>query len=179
MLISVELLKALEDNNDSSEVCTAPLLGVTSYGVSMTTLEEVFLQLEETSDGDSESSIDDEHPVSLKSSRVEIVWFDMLVSLHFPIICCTVYSAVLIFLKMLQNKVDSQMFILFWQTGSTQDLLKPRDAINVEDGGSRVSGSVNALHKAGVELNNPELQANSQKPVWKAKQQLLGLLKVR
>ena len=80
---------------------------------------------------------------------------------------------------MLQNKVDSEMFILFWQTGSTQDLLKPRDAINVEDGGSRVSGSVNALHKAGVELNNPELQANSQKPVWKAKQQLLGLLKVR
>ena len=88
MLISVELLKALED--DSSEVCTAPLLGVTNYGVSMTTLEEVFLQLEETSDGDSESSIDDEHPVSLKSSRVEIVWFDMLASLHFPIICCTV-----------------------------------------------------------------------------------------
>ena len=41
-----------------------------------------------------------------------------------------------------------------------------------------MSGSVNALHKAGVELNNPELNENSQQPVWKAKQQLLGLLKV-
>ena len=78
MLLSVELLKALEDNNDSSEVCTAPLLGVTSYGVSMTTLEEVFLQLEETSEEDSESSLDDEPPVSLKSSRVAIVWLNIV-----------------------------------------------------------------------------------------------------
>ena len=76
MLLSVELLKALEDNNDSSEVCTAPLLGVTSYGVSMTTLEEVFLQLEETSEEDSESSLDDEPQVSWKPSGVGIVWFD-------------------------------------------------------------------------------------------------------
>ena len=45
-----DLLKALEDNNDGSEGCAAPLLGVTSYGVSMTTLEEVFLQLEDTSE---------------------------------------------------------------------------------------------------------------------------------
>ena len=80
---------------------------------------------------------------------------------------------------MLQSKVDFKLFTLFWQTReSTQDLLKPTDAINVEDGGSKVSGSVNALHKAGVELNNPELKENSQQPVWKAKQQLLGLLKV-
>ena len=80
---------------------------------------------------------------------------------------------------MLKNEVDSELFILFWQTGeSTQDLLRPRDAINVEDGGSKVSGSVNALHKAGVELNNPELKESTQKPVWKAKQQLLGLLMV-
>lgn len=41
-----------------------------------------------------------------------------------------------------------------------------------------MSGSVNALHKAGVELNNPELKESTQKPVWKAKQQLLGLLMV-
>ncbi|KAJ7372633.1 ATP-binding cassette sub- A member 5 [Desmophyllum pertusum] len=54
-----DVLKALEDNNDSSEVCAAPLLGVTSYGVSMTTLEEVFLQLEDTSEADSETSSDD------------------------------------------------------------------------------------------------------------------------
>ena len=53
-----DLLKALEDNNDSSEGCAAPLLGVTSYGVSMTTLEEVFLQLEDTSE-ESEKSTDD------------------------------------------------------------------------------------------------------------------------
>ena len=53
-----DLLKALEDNNDSSEGCAAPLLGVTSYGVSMTTLEEVFLQLEGTSE-ESKLSTDD------------------------------------------------------------------------------------------------------------------------
>ena len=63
--------------------------------------------------------------------------------------------------------------------GSAHNLLAPTDAINVEDGGSKYSGSVNALHKAGVELNNPELKDNSQRPVWKAKQQLLGLLTVR
>lgn len=80
---------------------------------------------------------------------------------------------------MLQNKVDIELFILSWQTReSIQELLKPTDAINVDDGGLKVSGSVSALHKAGVELNNPELNDNSQKPVWKAKQQLLGLLKV-
>lgn len=62
LAISVDLLKALEDNNDSSEVCAAPLLGVTSYGVSMTTLEEVFLQLEDTSEEESESSSDDLEP---------------------------------------------------------------------------------------------------------------------
>ncbi|XP_078349015.1 cholesterol transporter ABCA5-like isoform X2 [Oculina patagonica] len=123
-----DLLKALEDNNDSSEVCAAPLLGVTSYGVAMTTLEEVFLQLEDTSEVESESSSDDLEPQMDKSS---------------------------------------------------QSLLAPTDAINIEDGGSRYAGSVNALHKAGVELNNPELKDNSQKPVWKAKQQLLALLKIR
>lgn len=45
---SVDLLQALEANSGGSEGCSAPLLGVTSYGVSMTTLEEVFLQLEDT-----------------------------------------------------------------------------------------------------------------------------------
>ena len=46
----LDLLKALEEYNDGREGCAAPLLGVTSYGVSMTTLEEVFLQLEDTSE---------------------------------------------------------------------------------------------------------------------------------
>lgn len=45
---SVDLLQALEAYSGGSEGCSAPLLGVTSYGVSMTTLEEVFLQLEDT-----------------------------------------------------------------------------------------------------------------------------------
>ena len=67
-----DVLKALEDNNDSSEVCAAPLLGVTSYGVSMTTLEEVFLQLEDTSEADSVTSSDDlDQPQVTIPSRVE------------------------------------------------------------------------------------------------------------
>ena len=53
-----DLLKALEANSDSAEGCTAPLLGVTSYGVSMTTLEEVFLQLEDTSE-ETEDTMDE------------------------------------------------------------------------------------------------------------------------
>ena len=76
-----------------------------------------------------------------------------------------------------RNKAD--LFLAFQKMDrSTQNLLVPTDAINVEDGGSKYSGSVSALHKAGVELNNPELKDNSQKPVWRAKQQVLGLLKV-
>ena len=62
--------------------------------------------------------------------------------------------------------------------GSTQLLEPPPNAVTVQDGASKVSGSINALHTAGVELNNPELRENSLKPVWKEKQQLLGLLKV-
>ena len=54
--------------------------------------------------------------------------------------------------------------------------MAPSDAVNIEDGGSRISGSFNALHNTGVELNNTELMADSQKLVWKAKQQVLGLL---
>ena len=79
--------------------------------------------------------------------------------------------------SILQYNVD--LFILFCKVEvSAQKLLAPANAINVEDGASKVSGSFNALHTAGVELNNPELRDNSQKPVWKAKQQFLGLLKV-
>ena len=43
----LDLFNALEKQNDSSVPCSAPLIGVTSYGVSMTTLEEVFLKLDE------------------------------------------------------------------------------------------------------------------------------------
>ena len=61
---------------------------------------------------------------------------------------------------------------------SNENLLAPPDAVNVEERGSRISGCVNALHNTGVELNNPELRTDSNKPVWKAKQQVLGLLRV-
>lgn len=50
------LFTTFEDNNDSDETCAATRLGVASYGVSMTTLEEVFLQLEDTSDEVKEDS---------------------------------------------------------------------------------------------------------------------------
>lgn len=45
---STELFAFLEESNESQEGYAAKELGVNSYGVSMTTLEEVFLQLEET-----------------------------------------------------------------------------------------------------------------------------------
>ena len=48
----------------------------------------------------------------------------------------------------------------------------------LERGGDRVSGSASVIHNTGVELNNPELRADSDKPVWKAKQQVLALLRV-
>ena len=41
-------------------------MGVTSYGVSMTTLEEVFLQLEDTSDETSES-VEENEPIQVGS----------------------------------------------------------------------------------------------------------------
>eukprot|EP00794_Sanderia_malayensis_P009395 gene9395-10383_t len=47
-----DLFAVLEKQNNTSEPCSAPLIGVSNYGVSMTTLEEVFLKLE----GEKESS---------------------------------------------------------------------------------------------------------------------------
>ena len=61
---------------------------------------------------------------------------------------------------------------------SGENVLAPSDAVNIREGGNRVSGSANALHNTGIELNNPELRTDSDKPVWKAKQQVLALLRV-
>ena len=69
MILSPDLLKALEDSNDGPEVCAASLLGVTSYGVSMTTLEEVFLQLEDTSE-ETEESTDEAVPTQVGSPLI-------------------------------------------------------------------------------------------------------------
>ena len=56
--------------------------------------------------------------------------------------------------------------------------MAPSDAMNIEDRGCRISGFVDSPNNTGVELNNPELMSDSQKPVWKAKQQVLGLMRV-
>ena len=40
-----DLFAALEKENNTLEPCCAPQIGIESYGVSMTTLEEVFLKL--------------------------------------------------------------------------------------------------------------------------------------
>ena len=56
--------------------------------------------------------------------------------------------------------------------------MAPSDAMNIEDRGCRISGFVDTPNNTGVELNNPELMADSQKSVWKAKQQVLGLMQV-
>ena len=38
----------MESSSDTNETCSASQIGVTNYGVSMTTLEEVFLKLDDT-----------------------------------------------------------------------------------------------------------------------------------
>ena len=53
--MTLDLFSVLEKSNSSEEICEAPELGVKSYAVSMTTLEEVFLKLGEE---DSETSDD-------------------------------------------------------------------------------------------------------------------------
>ena len=53
-------------------------MGVTSYGVSMTTLEEVFLQLEDTSDETSES-VEENEPIQV-GNHSEIAAF--LLKIH-------------------------------------------------------------------------------------------------
>ncbi|XP_015768993.1 PREDICTED: ATP-binding cassette sub-family A member 5-like isoform X2 [Acropora digitifera] len=100
-----DLLQALEANSGGSEGCSAPLLGVTSYGVSMTTLEEVFLQLEDTNQ---------------------------------------------------ETEGETDEFQSF------------------EDGATTAPVS-----EGGQELNQQNLSRNSQKPLWKTKQQMLALLKIR
>ena len=52
------------------------------------------------------------------------------------------------------------------------------DSLIVREGPATVSSAVNRSTIAGQELNKPELRPNSQRPVWKAKQQLMALLKV-
>ena len=49
-------------------------MGVTSYGVSMTTLEEVFLQLEDTSDEPNES-VEENEPIQVGNhSGIAALW---------------------------------------------------------------------------------------------------------
>ena len=81
-----------------------------------------------------------------------------------------------------QQDLISSFFLyyyFFWKMNmSGENVLAPSDAVNIREGGNRVSGSASVIHKTGVELNNPELRADSHKPVWKAKQQVLALLRV-
>ena len=78
---SADLFQALEANSGGSEGCSAPLLGVTSYGVSMTTLEEVFLQLEDTNE-ETEGETDEfqSFEVQYKHSGILFAIFFSLVS---------------------------------------------------------------------------------------------------
>ena len=48
----------MESENDGEEACSASKIGVSNYGVSMTTLEEVFLKLDDDSNNDKEGSFD-------------------------------------------------------------------------------------------------------------------------
>ena len=69
MILFSDLFATLEDNNDGDETCAATRLGVTSYGVSMTTLEEVFLQLEDTG----EEVKKDSHEASINGSENDLL----------------------------------------------------------------------------------------------------------
>ena len=53
----VDLFASLEEANSTNEPCSASDIGVTSYGVSMTTLEEVFLKLDDDENQKSEGVI--------------------------------------------------------------------------------------------------------------------------
>ena len=80
----------MESNNDVNEVCSASKLGVTNYGVSMTTLEEVFLKLDDSSNNsnigvsndverDQDLVLDDgvdQSNLTTQDGRVNMVEFD-------------------------------------------------------------------------------------------------------
>ena len=51
-------------------------------------------------------------------------------------------------------------------------------AFAVENGAANTSGSTNAMLTTGVELNNRHILQDTEEPNTKAKQQVLGLLKV-
>jgi len=56
-----DLFAALESNNDDvEEACSASKIGVANYGVSMTTLEEVFLKLDDSSNSDTNKGYEDD-----------------------------------------------------------------------------------------------------------------------
>ena len=58
--LSTALFAALEKNNDVEEACSASKIGVANYGVSMTTLEEVFLKLDDSANSDTNKAYEDD-----------------------------------------------------------------------------------------------------------------------
>ena len=61
------LFSVLENSNNTDEMCTAPELGVKSYAVSMTTLEEVFLKLGEEENLENGEDSDEKEQASQNS----------------------------------------------------------------------------------------------------------------
>ena len=56
VLVILDLFSHFESLNSTDKTFSVPKLGIVSYGISTTTLEEVFLKLEEEDDSDNETS---------------------------------------------------------------------------------------------------------------------------
>ena len=69
-MVILDLFSHFESLNNTEKIFSVPKLGIVNYGISMTTLEEVFLRLEREEDyGDNETS-NLEESKGLKSSAL-------------------------------------------------------------------------------------------------------------
>ena len=67
-LVILDLFSHFESLNDTEKIFSVPKLGIVSYGISMTTLEEVFLKLEEEEDDIDNETSELEENVGLRNN---------------------------------------------------------------------------------------------------------------
>ena len=69
-MIILDLFSHFESMNNTEKIFSVPKLGIVSYGISMTTLEEVFLKLEEEEDDSNNDTSELEEHAGLRNNAI-------------------------------------------------------------------------------------------------------------
>ena len=69
-MVVLDLFSHFESLNNTEKIFSVPKLGIVSYGISMTTLEEVFLALEEEEDDNNSETSESEENAGLRNTAL-------------------------------------------------------------------------------------------------------------